>query len=157
MTELTPLVLFTLDEQRYALALDSVERIVRAVAVTVLPTAPDIVIGVIDVAGRVLPVLNLRRRFGLPERDVAPDDQFILARTNRRTVALAVDVAAGMIEYPAAAIVRPDRIAPRLGRIEGVVALDDGLVLIADLDNFLALDEAQAIDAAMSEQEAHAT
>ena len=157
MTELTPLVLFRLDEQRYALALDSVERIVRAVAVTVLPTAPDIVIGVIDVAGRVVPVLNLRRRFGLPERDIGPDDQFILARTNRRTVALAVDVAAGMIENPAAAIVRPDRIAPGLGRIEGVVALDDGLVLIADLDNFLALDEAQAIDAAMSEQEAHAT
>lgn len=157
MNELTQLVVFRLDEQRYALPLASVERIVRAVEVTVLPDAPAIVLGAIAVAGRILPVLNLRRRFGLPEREINPDDQFLIAHTTRRIVALVVDEAQGLIEYPAAGIVPPARIVPGLERIQGVVKLDEGLVLIHDLEKFLSLDEAHALDEAMNPEVAHET
>jgi signal transduction histidine kinase len=61
-------VLFVLDEQRYTLPLANVEKVVSAVYVTPLPQAPDIVTGIIDVQGQVVPVINLRRRFHLPER-----------------------------------------------------------------------------------------
>src|SRR6266853_41985 len=86
MSELTQLVVFRLDEERYALRLDVVERIVQAAEVTPLPNAPTIVLGLIDLEGRVLPVLNVRRRFRLPEREIGPADQFLIARTERRTV-----------------------------------------------------------------------
>ncbi len=82
------LVLLTVDGQTYALHLEAVDRIVRAVEVTPLPGAPVIVLGAIDVEGRVLPVLNLRRRLRLPEREIGPADQFLIARTERRAVAL---------------------------------------------------------------------
>lgn len=152
--EASKAVVFSLDMQRYAMPLDGVERIVRAAEVTVLPQAPDIVLGVIDIEGRVLPVLNLRRKIGLPEREIGPDDQFLLARTRQRTVVLAIDAAQEVIECPASAIIAPRSIVPHLEQIRGVIQLEDGLALIYDLDRFLSLDEERALDAALQEEEA---
>ena len=149
MDKLTQLVVFHLGEQRYALPLDTVQRIVRAVEVTPLPGAPAVVLGVINVAGCVLPVLSLRQRFRLPEREIGPADQFVLAQMSQRTVALVIDEAQGVIEREASAVVGSDRIAPGLEQFHGVVKLDDGLVLIHDLQTFLSLDEARALDQAM--------
>jgi purine-binding chemotaxis protein CheW len=155
MTQLTQFVVFRLDGQRYALALASVERVIRAVETTLLPNSPAIVLGVVDMAGLVLPVLNVRRRFRLPEREIGPSDQFLIARTARCTVALVVDEAQGVIERPAIEIIRSAEIVSGLDQIQGVVKLDDGLVLIHDLNTFLSLDEAQALDDAMSREVAH--
>jgi purine-binding chemotaxis protein CheW len=151
MNELIQLVVFCLDEQRYALPLAAVERTVRAVAVTALPNAPPIVLGVIDVEGCVLPVLNLRRRFGLREREISPADQFLIARTAPRTVVLVVDEAEGVIERPQSAVISSIQIVPGLDHIKGVIKLDDGLVLIHDLERFLSLDETRALDVAMNQ------
>jgi purine-binding chemotaxis protein CheW len=73
--------LFTLDAGRYALSLEVVERVVPALELTPLPTAPDIVQGVFNLHGRIVPVMNLRRRFGLPERAIELSDHLIVAQT----------------------------------------------------------------------------
>ena len=138
-----------LDEQRYALPLAVVKRIVRAVEVTPLPEAPAIVLGAINVEGSVFPVLNLRRRFILPEREILPNDQFLIANTARRTVVLVIDEALDVIEHPQADIISTGQIMPGLEQFQGVIELGDGLVLIHDLERFLSLDEAIALDAAM--------
>jgi len=148
-------VVFCLDEGRYALPLAAVDRIVRAVHVTPMPRAPGIVLGAIDVQGRVLPVFNIRRRFGLPERTVDPADCFLIARTARRTVVLVIDAAQGVFERAATAATPAANIAPELEHIRGIIQLDDGLVLIHDLENFLSPDEARVLDEAMS-QASHA-
>lgn len=145
------LVLFQLDEQRYALPLSTVERVVRAAAITPWPAAPSIVLGALNVHGRVLPVLDVRQRFGLPARPIAPSDCFLLARAARRTVVLPVDGAAGVIERPHEDLVPSAEILNGLERFPGVLRLEDGLVLIHDLDSFLSLDEADALNGAMHE------
>jgi purine-binding chemotaxis protein CheW len=154
---LTQLVVFRLDAQRYALPLSAVERIVPAVEVTPLPKAPAIVLGVIDVEGRVLPVLNIRRRFGLPDKEIAPTDQFLIARTAQRAVVLVIHEAQGVIERSAIEIVGPARIVPGLEQIQGVIKLEDGLALIHDLEKFLSLDEARSLDEAMRQEVALAS
>lgn len=150
LTVHSQLVIFSLDGQRYALQLAVVERIVWAVEITALPKAPDIVLGVIDVAGLVLPVLNMRRKFRLPERGIRPADQFLIAQTMRRTVVLVVDEAQEVMQRPAAEIVGPAQIVPGMEHVQGVMKLEDGLVLIHDLDKFLSLDEERALDEAMN-------
>jgi purine-binding chemotaxis protein CheW len=155
MNDFSQLVVFRLENQRYAMPLAAVERIVRAVEVTALPKAPGIVLGVIDVEGRVLPVFNLRRRVGLAEREIGPADQFLLARTTQRTVVLVIDEAQGVIERPTTAITGPGSIVPGLEQIEGVIHLEDGLALIYDLERFLSLEEARALDEAMREEVVH--
>jgi purine-binding chemotaxis protein CheW len=149
-------VVFSLDEGRYALPLAAVDRIVRAVHITPVPRAPGIVLGAIDVQGRVLPVFNIRRKFGLPERAVDPADHFLIAHTARRTVVLVIDAAQGVFEHAATAVTPAANIAPGLDHIRGVIQLDDGLVLIQDLEHFLSTDEARVLDEAMSHQASHA-
>jgi len=125
--------------------------------VTPLPGAPAIVLGAIDVQGSVLPVLSIRRRFGLAQPEIAPGDQFALARSAGRPVALVIDEAQGVIEHPAAEVINSAQIVPGMGQVQGVVKLVDGLVLIHDLENFLSLEEASALDEAMGEEAAHGT
>jgi purine-binding chemotaxis protein CheW len=149
-------VVFGLDQGRYALPLTAVERIVRAAYVTPLPLAPSVVLGAIDVEGRILPVFSVRRRFGLPQRAIDPADQFLIARTAQGTVVLAIDAAQGVLERPAASLIDAATIAPNLPHIRGVIALEDGLVLIHDLEQFLSADEAHALNEAMNQAALHA-
>jgi purine-binding chemotaxis protein CheW len=150
-----PLVIFRLDALRFAVALDAVERFVRAVEITDLPQAPESVQGVIDVAGRVLPVFNLRKRLGLRERRVEPDDLFLIARSAGREVVLVVDESLGVTELSEFEASGRDEILPGLEHFRGVARLNDGLVLIHDIERFLSIDEARALDEAMSRHAAH--
>ena len=144
-------VVFGLDTGRYAISLARVDRIVRAVHVTPLPLAPGIVLGAINVEGCILPVFNIRRRFRLPERKINPADHFLIARTAQRRVVLVIDAAQGVLEHPSTAVIDAENIAPGLAHIRGVIRLEDGLVLIHDLEQFLSPDESHALDQAMNQ------
>lgn len=150
MDQAAQLLVFFLNGQRHALHLASVERVVRAVSITPLPKAPNVVAGVINVQGRLLPVIATRRRFGLAEREIALSDRLIIAHTPQRLVALLVDAVAGVISYPAGDIVSPHAIAEGLEYVHGIVKLSDGLLLISDLAAFLSIDEKRALDASLA-------
>src|SRR2546425_3273770 len=134
MNSSVKIVLFTLDEQRYALALPSVDRVVRVVDVTPLPKAPAIVLGVVNIHGDIVPVYDLRKRFRLPKREMNLGDQLVIARTSKQRVALVTDAVSGVIEVPGEEITQAEKILPEMEYVQGVVKLEDGLVLIHDLD-----------------------
>jgi len=150
------LVMFRLGEQRYAIPLVVTERVVRAAEVTPLPNAPSIVLGAINIAGSVLPVLDMRRRLCLAGGGYGPSDQFLIARAGQRIVVLVVDETQGVIECPASEVVESAAIAPGLEHIRGVIRRGDGLILIHDLERFLSLDEAHAVDEALRQEVPHA-
>ncbi len=152
MNSLYPLVLFSLDQLRYALHLSSVRRVIRAVEVAPLPKAPDIVDGIINLQGEIIPVFRIRRRFAIPERETSPSDHFLIAQTVRRSVALIADAVDGLVTRPKQDIIAAEAIHPRLKYVEGVLKLQDGLVLIHDLGKFLSLTEEKTLDQAL---EAH--
>jgi purine-binding chemotaxis protein CheW len=151
LNDVTRTVVFRLEQQRYALMLAAVERIVRAVAVTPLAQAPAIVLGIVDVKGDILPVLDIRARVGLPHREIASTHQFLIARTVQRRVILPIDEVEGMVERSSAEIADIAGIAPGMGQIAGVIKLEDGLALIYDLDRFLSRDEAVVLDRALED------
>lgn len=146
-----PLVVFRVGEQRYALPLGAVERVFPMVAVAPLPQAPAVALGVINIHGRVTPVVDIRRRLGTPPREYGLADHLLLARTPRRTLAMPVDEVLGVREVAQAAVTQPTAVLPGIGQVAGIAALPDGLLFIHDLDTFLSLDEerqlAQALDA----------
>lgn len=148
---LNPLVVFTLDEQRYALRLHAVERIVRTVAVTPVPRAPEIVTGLINVEGQVVPVFDIRRRFCLPERRKNFSDQIIIAYASKRMVALVVDSVNGVEERQGEEVTTADEILPGLQYLEAVAKLDDGMILIHNLDQFLSLEEEGQLNGVVNE------
>lgn len=143
-------VVLRLDELCIALPLAAVERVIQAVALTPLPGAPDIVLGVLNLQGRIIPVFNLRRRLGLAERALALNDHIVIARARRRPAALVADKVSGVTACTETDWVDAARILPRLDHVAGVVRRDDGLLLVHDLDRFLSLDEEAGLEAALA-------
>jgi len=148
------LVVFTLDNYQYAVHLSVVERAVRLVEITPLPKAPEIVIGVINLQGRIVPVLNMRKRFRLPEREMRMSDQLLIASAKRRTVALVVDEVCGTVERSAQEAITSEKIVPGLEYVTGVIKLEDGMLFIHNLDEFLSLDEEVSLEAALTTEKA---
>ena len=143
-------VTFQLDDQRFGLKLAVVERVVRAVAVTPLPHAPATVLGVINLKGQVVAILNIRQRFDLPNKALDVSDNMIICRTARRTVGFIVDKVEDVFAYQPENYVASQGIVPGLECIEGIVKLPDGLFLVHDLDRFLSLEELEVLDAALN-------
>lgn len=148
-TATVPLLAFDLADRRLAIrALDILE-VIRAVEIARLPKAPRIVEGVINVRGTLVPVVDVRARFGLPPSPVAPEQHFIVARAGPRSVALRVDRAVDVMGVPAAAIENARDVGPGMEYVAGIAKLPDGLLVIHDLERFLSLDEGDAVDAAL--------
>ncbi len=149
MNDTTQLVTFTLDNCKFALPLPQVERIVHVVEITPLPKAPEAVIGVVNVQGRIIPVVDIRKRFRLPKREMNLNDKIILSQTSKRSVGIMVDSVVNVIEYAKQEVIIPEKILSGIGYVEGVVKLEDGLTLIHNIDSFLSLEEEKMLNHAM--------
>jgi chemotaxis signal transduction protein len=134
--------------QCWALPLACVERVVGMVAVAPLPESPAGVRGAINVAGEIVPVLDLDVRIGRPERDRGVNARLVLAHTETRRVALPVDEVLGVIAVDAAAVAPPVENVP--APIAGTAALDDGVLAIYDVDAFLTAADEEALAAALT-------
>ena len=154
MNEEVQLLVFQLEGHFYGVRLAHVERVVHAVELTPLPGAPEVVSGIINHRGSLLPVLNLRKRFGLPTRELGIDDQFVIASAAKRRVALAVDHVRGMVSRPERELLEAEKSLDPTGQIEGAIQLGDDLILIHELDRSLSTDEIRQLDDALS-REAH--
>jgi len=147
-------LVFKLDEQQYALRLEAVERVVRAAAVTPLPKAPAIVLGILDLQGKIVPAINVRKRFRQPEREIRPADHFIIARTRSLTVALVVDETHGVVEDQEIDRIATDNILAGMEYVAGITRTRDGLVLIHDLETFLSRGEERVLLEALEQEQA---
>ncbi len=151
MTEtMRKLFLFKLDEQRYALDFAAVERVTRIVEITPLPKAPAIVLGVVDVQGRILPVLDLRKAFHLPEREISLSDQLIIAGNKGLGITLLTQEVLGVAECTDRDVAAPESIFPGIEFVCGVAELGGRVVMICDLDRLCS--EGKAADDAPHEQ-----
>jgi purine-binding chemotaxis protein CheW len=145
-------LLFTLEAQRYALPLEDVRELVRAVRLTPLPRAPAVVEGLLDLRGELLPVLDVRRRFRLPARRLSPSDHLIVAQAGARRFALRVDRAEGLLALEPGQFDASPRELPGVGYVAGALKLPDGLVLLHDLRTFLSQAEALELEEALAKE-----
>jgi len=148
---------FRLDDQEYALDVGEVVQVVRMVATTRAPKAPEVVEGMINLRGRVIPVINLRKRFSLPPKPLSLDDHLLIAQTDGRVMALLVDVVSEVLNIPASTLDSAEEVGPQLSEFLSAVAkLGDRLVLILDLNRVLTLDEERRLDRALAQIPAQA-
>jgi len=146
----TYLLVFILDNQRYALHVASADRVFPVVEITPLPDAPEIVTGIVNIRGKVIPVVNIRKRFLLPEKETSLSDKLIITNTHSRAVGIIADEVCDVIEYPESGIISSDNILTGMNYINGVAKLKDGMILIHDIDTFLSLEEEQKLDDAVN-------
>jgi len=147
--KLLELLIFELGDQRYGLPVSDVREIVRAVPPVPLPGAPGIIEGVINLRGRVVPVLDIRRRFQLPARPLEHTDHLVIVQLACHLAALRVDRATDLAVL-AAADVDDLRDSGSGGQnVDRIARFPDGLVLILDLQTLLSGDEAAVLEGAL--------
>jgi len=144
------IVLFMVDDLRFGVRVSDVDEIVRAVEVRPVPGVPSVVLGVIDVRGRLVPVLDARLRFGGAARDVTPDEHLVLARAGRRPVALRVDRVLDVGAIETADLLPVEDSVRAGGYVTGAARHPDGLILIHDLSTFLSEAESIELEKALS-------
>lgn len=126
------LVAFELGDDVYGVPITQVAEIRETLAVTPLPNAADHVLGLANLRGVVLPVIDLRRRFQLPLKPEGPDNRLIVLKGSEYLVGVWVDAARGLERLPQASF---QPAPPDVARIdqeyyEQVTTLDDGRILI---------------------------
>ncbi|MBF0524948.1 MAG: purine-binding chemotaxis protein CheW [Deltaproteobacteria bacterium] len=136
------LLVFSLDGRHYGIQLSAVERVVRAVELISVPEAPELVSGLINVQGRIIPVLDIRQRFSLPNRGMILTDRIIIANTSKRTMAFLVDEVLGVFQLPPENIKEGRDIFPKLeDYLEGVGKINNEAMLFYDLNKLFAAGE----------------
>jgi purine-binding chemotaxis protein CheW len=143
------ILVFTLDEQPYALSLHSVVKVIHAIEIRHLPNAPEIIAGIINVKGQIIPVADIRKRFGLIAHEIDPDDRLIIADTGKRQVAIQVDSVTGIGDLESGQQKQVKEMLPFAEHLRGVAKIDNELILIYDLEQFLNLEEENVLDQAL--------
>jgi purine-binding chemotaxis protein CheW len=139
------IVQFRLEGRRCAIDSAVVVEILAAVASSPLPRQPDYLAGVINVRGTIVPVLDLRARFGLPHRPMELSDQFIVVRVADRPLALWVDEVETFAPADPSTWSAPAGLIAGDRSLAGVAASADGVITIHDVAAFVAECEADAV------------
>ncbi len=153
-TTLDRILVFTLDELNFALPLDNVLKVIHAVTIRPLPKAPEIITGIINVKGQIIPVADMRKRLRLAEHEIDPEDRLIISDTGKRQIALLVDSVTGIRDLSTAQTTSAIDTLPFAKHLKGVAKMEDGMVLIYNLDQFLSIDEEQLLEEAMIKRKA---
>jgi purine-binding chemotaxis protein CheW len=143
------IVVFTLDEQLYGLPLPAVIRVIHAVEVRRLPKAPEIITGIINVKGQIIPVVDIRKRLELATHEIDPDNRLIIADTGKREVAILVDTVTGIRDLAPGQLKQAGETLPFAEHLKGVAKVDDELILIYDLEQFMNLEEEIVLEQAL--------
>jgi purine-binding chemotaxis protein CheW len=143
------LLIFEVDGNRYALRASEVKELVRAALPARLAQAPDVIEGILNIRGRIAAVLDIRARFGLPRRALRSSDVLVLCEAGDRLLALRADAIVDLLHVPASSLASVRSVGPTAAYASGVVALADGLLLIADIPAFLSAAEEEVLARAL--------
>ncbi len=141
------IVVFSLDENQYGLPLSNIERIIQVVEITSLPVEHETILGVINVHGKIIPVLNIRKCFGLPNKEMNPNDQLIIANYPNQSLALLVDATRGVFEYPEDEAVDSNDILPGcMPYVKGMIKLQDRMIINLNANDIIPFNGIGSLD-----------
>lgn len=145
--ELLQLVTFRLGNEEFSLDILRVQEIIRHMELTRVPRTPDFVEGVINLRGRVIPVLDLRKRFGMPSDERTNETRIIVVDVDNRTVGLKVDAVSEVLRLPADTVEPAPAIVTgaESDYIKGVGKLDGRLLILLDVEKILTRSEREAL------------
>lgn len=136
-------VTFQLENETYGINVMQVQEVLRVSEIAPVPGAPDYVMGIINLRGNVVTVLDTRRRFGLPPKEVDDSTRIVVIEANDSVVGILVDSVAEVVEMRRSAV----ETSPSVGNdessryIEGVAHRDGELLILVDINKLLSDEE----------------
>lgn len=145
--ELLQLVTFSIGEEEFGVDILKVQEIIRTMEITKVPRAEVFVEGVINLRGKVIPILDLRRRFKLPSKPHDKHTRIIVIEMNDMIVGFVVDSVSQVLRIPSNTVEPPPPVVAGVDSeyISGVGKLHDRLLILLDLNKLLSSDDLEAL------------
>lgn len=145
--ELLQLVTFNLDNEEYAVDILKVQEINRMTEITRVPNSPSYVEGVVNLRGKVIPVVNIRAKFGLMEKETDARSRIMIMDIQGITMGVVVDSVSEVLRIPADIVDPAPAMASSIGGeyIKGIAKFDNRLIILLDLDRMLGKSEEMAL------------
>lgn len=140
-------VTFHLDNEKYGIKVMQVQEVLRMTEIAPVPGAPHYVLGIINLRGSVVTVIDTRRRFGLPDTDADDETRIVIVEADNNVVGILVDSVAEVVDLQMSEI----ETAPNVGNdesskyIQGVSSRDDELLILVDVNKLLSDEEWQEV------------
>lgn len=137
------LVVFSVADEDYGVDIGSVETIVKMQDITVIPHAIAFIEGITNLRGVVLPVINLRKRFGMPKKESDQNTRIIVAMKDEMKVGMIVDSVSEVLRISAQEIEPPPPMTTTVDSafITGIAKVDDRLIILLNLGKILTVEE----------------
>lgn len=145
--DLLQLVGFNLGREEFGVDILMVQEINRMLAITQVPRAPGFVEGVINLRGRVIPIISLRKRFGLPKREHDKNTRVIVVEIETKTFGMVVDGVNEVLRLPKDTVEPPPPIVAGVGAeyISGIGKLDGKMLILLDLSKLMSEGEKETL------------
>ncbi|PKM11701.1 MAG: chemotaxis protein CheW [Gammaproteobacteria bacterium HGW-Gammaproteobacteria-3] len=141
-------VTFRLGDEKYGINVMQVQEVLRVAEIAPVPGAPSYVLGIINLRGNVVTVIDTRNRFGLMSKETDDSSRIVVIETASHIIGILVDSVAEVVELHTSDI----ETAPNVGNeetskyIQGVTSRDNELLILVDLNQFLSDDEISELD-----------
>ncbi|SHF34793.1 chemotaxis protein CheW [Desulforamulus putei] len=137
------IVVFQLAEQVYGIDINSVYEIIRMESITKIPRAPHFVEGVINLRGRIIPVIDLSVRFGLGQNQRTQASRIIIVEVSGQTIGMIVDSVQEVLRIPVSSIEPPPPVVNGIDAayLRGIAILEERLIILLDQDKILMEEE----------------
>jgi purine-binding chemotaxis protein CheW len=142
------IVVFELAGQTYGVDIASVAEIIRMESITKVPRAPEFVEGVINLRGKIIPVIDLRLRFSLPEGDHTGQSRIIIVEIGEMTIGMIVDAVLEVLRIPLDSIEPPPAIVNEVDVIylRGIALWERRMIILLNIDKILYADEKETLE-----------
>ncbi|MDN5344591.1 MAG: purine-binding chemotaxis protein CheW [Clostridia bacterium] len=133
------LVVFQLAGETYGVDINHVQEIIRMQSITQIPRTPAFIEGVINLRGRIIPVIDLHKRFDLPTAEITNNTRIMVVELGRVTVGMIVDSVSEVLRLPATSIEPPPPMISGIdvAYLKGVGKWEERLIILLDLDRVL--------------------
>lgn len=141
------LVVFDLASEGYGVDIGAVREIIRMQEITRVPRSPEFVEGVINLRGKVIPVIDLRKRFGLQVADQSKDNRIVVVDIGKQDIGVIVDAVTEVLRISADSVEPPTSVITSADSdyLLGIAKLESRLIILLDLESVLSEEEKETL------------
>ncbi len=153
MAKYLQLVVFRMGKELYGVGIDSVHEIVKVPDITEVPDAPAYLVGVINLRGKIIPVVDLRKRLNLDGRERTKASRVLITENEGRLIGLLVDAVSEVLKVAPEAVEAPPDMISSIGieYITAVAKVAPGLIILLDLKKVLSVEDMKKLRTAAEE------